>query len=499
MSLKELFIKSLAKQSAKKIRKQRKNALRDQDKIRRKLIKKAKYTVFGKDHLFEAIETYDDFKAQIPIRDYEELRPYIDQILDKKKNVLWPGVPKYFAKTSGTTSGVKYIPITKASIKYHIKAAREAIFNYIHLHKKASIFTKRVIFLSGSPVLSAKANIKTGRLSGLVNHEMPSWVKANQLPSYETNCIDDWETKLDRIVDETIGEDMSLISGIPPWVQMYYERLIQRSGKQNVGDLFPNFQLFIYGGVNFKPYRQTLEGLVGRSVDSLETYPASEGFIAYQDSWNEKGLLLNTKAGMFYEFIPLNEIQDPKPTRLQLAEVKTGIDYVLLITSNAGLWAYNIGDTVRFVSLNPYRLIVSGRVKHFISAFGEHVIAKEVEESLMTVGNEQNIGVVDFTVAPQITPVNNETPYHEWFIEFDQIPESLSDFEAKVDRLMREQNIYYDDLREGNILQNLKIRCLKKSAFRNYMKSKGKLGGQNKVPRLSNDRKIANELIQFKE
>jgi hypothetical protein len=405
------------------------------------------------------------------------------------------GKPKYFAKTSGTTSGVKYIPITHDSLPNHINTARNALLNYIHEIGNADIFKGKLIFLSGSPELDKKGGVLTGRLSGIVNHEVPGWIRTNQLPSYQTNIIDDWETKLDRIVDETINQDMCLISGIPPWVQMYYERILERSGKKTVKEVFPNYSLFMYGGVNFEPYRAKLEELIGSKIDGIETYPASEGFIAFQDNQNDVGLLLNTNSGIFFEFVPVEEAMSPNPTRLMISQVALDKDYAIIINNNAGLWGYNIGDVVRFVSLDPYKLIVTGRVKHFISAFGEHVIGKEVEEAMLKAASLHNASVVEFTVAPQVNPADGSTPYHEWLVEFGDEPKDMAAFMRDVDAEMCIQNIYYDDLIKGSILQPLIMRSLKKDTFRDYMKSQGKLGGQNKVPRLSNDRKLAEAIL----
>jgi hypothetical protein len=472
-----------------------KNAVEDQEKIRQQLVAKAIHTSFGKDHNFEKIKTHKDFIQNIPIRGYEELKPYVEKIIDGQKDVLWPGMPKYFGKTSGTTSGAKYIPITKDSIPFHIKTARNAILNYI-AQTKQSLFSHNLIFISGSPELSLMGKIKTGRLSGIVNHEIPGWVKPNQIPTYKTNCIDDWEEKLDAIVEESLNSDLSLISGIPPWVQMYYERLLAKSGKKTIKELFPNFQLFIHGGVNYTPYKSSLEKLVGPGVNTLETYPASEGFIAFQDDYKDESLLLNSDAGMFFEFVPAGEIFEDNPTRLSIGQIKTGIDYAIIINSNAGLWGYNIGDTVRFSNLNPFKLKVSGRIKHFISAFGEHVIAKEVEEAMDVISKKHNIQVTEFTVAPQIHPPEGGLPYHEWLVEFDEVPENLDIIAHQLDEEIVRQNIYYRDLVIGNVLQTLKIKPLKQGAFRNYMKSLGKLGGQNKVARLTNDRNIADKLIK---
>ena len=497
MSFKSLIVKQAAKFVTGIISSQAKNAVEYQRKIMLDLVKGAKNTSFGMDHHFEKISDYESFKQQVPVADYEDLRKYIDQINKGESDVLWKGRPKYYAKTSGTTSGTKYIPLTKDSIPNHFGTARNAVFNYIATTGKADFLDGKMIFLSGSPEMDTKEDILVGRLSGISNHLVPAWLKKNQMPSYTTNCIEDWETKLDKVVEETIKEDMRLISGIPPWVQMYYERLLEVSGKKTVLEVFPNLSMFVYGGVNFEPYRAQLESLVGARIPSVETYPASEGFIAYQDRQNEPGLLLNTNSGIFFEFIPADEIFNSNPKRIWLKDVEIGVNYALIMNTNAGLWGYSIGDTVQFLSTNPYRIIVSGRVKHFISAFGEHVIGKEVEEAILSVAKKENIRIVEFTVAPQVNPLEGGKPYHEWFVEFDNEPSDLNDFSQKVDVAMQGQNIYYKDLIEGNILQTLKIRSLQKDAFRDYMKSIGKLGGQNKVPRLANDRKIAEELNPF--
>ncbi|MFK7810475.1 MAG: GH3 auxin-responsive promoter family protein [Saprospiraceae bacterium] len=497
MGFRSKLIKPYAKKVSKKIKKWSAKPIEAQQSIFKKLIKEGKKTAFGKDHNFNNIKSYKDFKANVPIQDYEGMRHYVDRIIDGEADVLWKGFPIYFAKTSGTTSGVKYIPITKDSLPNHFETARNALFHYYIENGKGKWLDGKMIFLSGSPELTKTGGIKTGRLSGIVNHQVPSWLKLNQLPSYKTNCIEAWEEKVEKIVKETVKQDLRLISGIPPWVQMYFERLLEVSGKENIKELFPNFDVFVYGGVNYEPYRNSLEKLIGEEIDTIETYPASEGFIAFQDSQKEPGLLLNVASGIFFEFIPAEEIFEENPTRYRLEEVKLGINYAIIINSNAGLWGYNIGDTVEFVSLSPYRLIVTGRIKHFISAFGEHVIGKEVENAMLEVAKEENIRVVEFSVAPQINPSEKSLPYHEWFIEFEDMPEDMNRFATKIDKKMVEQNIYYEDLISGGILKTLQITPLRKNAFRDYMKSIGKLGGQNKVPRLSNDRKLADQLQAY--
>lgn len=469
----------------------RANAVKDQNKILKHLVKKARNTRFGKDHNFHSISDHGSFSAQVPLRDYEALRPYIEMILSGDKDVLWPGKPKYLAKTSGTTSGVKYIPITKDSIPNHMRTATSAFLNVASQSGMEDVLDGRVIFLSGSPEMDEKAKIPVGRLSGIVNHEIPAWVASNKLPSYEANCIEEWEEKLDAIIEETKNEDMRLIGGIPPWVQMYFEKLIAVTGKKTVMEIFPNLRIFVYGGVNYEPYRDTIEKLIGKRLPSLETYPASEGFIAFQDKLDNEGLLLNTRSGIFYEFVPVEEIKSEHPTRLGLEDVELHKDYAIIINNNAGLWGYVIGDSVQFVSLDPYRIIVSGRIKHFISAFGEHVIGKEIEDSMIAACSRYDAKVVEYTVAPQVNPEDNGTPYHEWFVEFDQAPNDMNAFCAELDQQLSQKNIYYQDLIEGKVLRPLVMREMETDTFRKYMKSLGKLGGQNKVPRLSNNRKIA--------
>lgn len=497
MKIKSFLAKPFASYIYSKIRRGSTTALADQDSILKELLKVGKTTDFGKDHGLDAVSTYEEFKKAVPIRDYEGLKTYIEKIKEGKHNILWKGKPIYFAKTSGTTSGVKYIPISKESIPNHINTARNALLCYMAETGNTAFADGKLIFLSGSPELERIADIPTGRLSGIVNHHIPKYLRANQLPSYETNCIEDWETKLDRIVDETINQNMTLISGIPPWVQMYFDRLAEKSGKK-IKELFPNFSVLVHGGVNFEPYRSKLFESIGQKIDTIETFPASEGFFAFQDTLSEEGLLLNTASGIFFEFVPAGEIFNENPTRLSLHQVKTGENYALIINNNAGLWGYNIGDTIKFISTNPYRIVVTGRTKHYISAFGEHVIGEEVEHSLLKAAQEENVHITEFTVAPMIGQGEGKS-YHEWFVEFQNGPHNLQAFAEKVDQNLRSKNIYYDDLISGNILQPLQIRPVKKNGFIDYMKSIGKLGGQNKVPRLSNDRKIVNELRKWTE
>lgn len=495
--MKQFAAKLFARYIVNKNKRWKDNPISTQEQTLRLLLKKAKKTRFGQDHDFDQINDYTAFKSRVPVRDYEGHRPYVERIINGEKDVLWPGVPLYLSKTSGTTSGAKYIPISKESMPTHINAARDALLTYIHQTGNTAFLDGKQMFLQGNPTLDKKNGIALGRLSGIVAHYVPAYLQSGRMPSWKTNCIDDWEQKVDAVVQETLPEKMTLIGGIPSWVQMYFEKINAIKGTK-VSDVFPDFSLFVYGGVNFEPYRAVFKKLIGKQVDTIELFPASEGFFAYQDQQEKEGLLLLLNNGIFYEFIPVERFGEENPPRYALGEIEIGVNYVLILSTTAGLWAYNIGDTVRFVSTDPYRLVVTGRVKHFISAFGEHVIGKEVETALKEVTANSEIQIKEFTVAPQVNPAEG-LPYHEWLIEFDVPPINQEAFEIKLDAQMEKQNIYYQDLIQGNVLRKLKVTPVIKNGFQTYMKSIGKLGGQNKVPRLSNDRKIAETLHQINQ
>ena len=493
MTLKSFFGYYFAKYIVKKNNAWVNAAVSTQNKQRKFILDNAKNTKFGKDHGFSKILSYADWKKSVPIRDYEGLKPYIDLVVNGENDILWPGKPIYLCKTSGTTSGSKYIPISKQSMKHHIIAARDAILTYIYETKNTSIINGKMIFIQGSPVLSTISGILTGRLSGIVAHHTPWYLKRNQLPTLKTNSINSWEEKIDAICNETKNADLRLISGIPPWVQMYFEKLIEKTGK-DIASVFPNFSLFIHGGVNFKPYKKTFEKLIGKTVDSVELYPASEGFIAYQNSLKDKGLLLCVNHGIFYEFIVADSFFENKQKRISLEDVEIGVNYVIILNTTAGLYGYNIGDTIKFVSLEPYKIIVTGRIKHFTSAFGEHVIGEEVDFAINKAIKRLSAEIVEFHVAPMVNPTSG-LPYHEWLVEFKSPPKDLLLFEKTIDDCLQEKNPYYKDLIIGGVLRPLKISLISKNGFRKYMQSVGKLGGQNKVPRLSNNRKIADKLL----
>jgi hypothetical protein len=497
MSLKSIFSKPLARLIRQRVMRDAAHGVRKQESVFKALIRKATSTAFGKDHHFENIKTYDDFKRLVPIRDYEEIAPYMHRVRNGEQDVLWPGLPTYFCKTSGTTSGTKYIPLTKDSMPNHISSARNALLCYIAETGNADFVNGKMIFLQGSPKLDKlDSGIPFGRLSGIVANHVPAYLQRNRMPKYETNCIEDWETKVNAIAEETSKENMSLISGIPSWVQMYFEILLKKTGKKYIREIFPDFSLFVYGGINFEPYRKSFFELIGKEIPTIELYPASEGFIAFQDSQKQEGLLLNVNSGIFFEFIPAEQFFDEKRERLSLKDVKLGVNYALVLSNNAGLWAYSIGDTVKFVSINPPRIKVTGRIKHYTSAFGEHVIGEEVDHAMSEVCKNHGMAISEFHVAPMVNPADG-LPYHEWFVESDDAGIDLAALAAGLDEIMQRQNVYYRDLIKGHVLRPAVVTFLKKGTFNAYMKSIGKLGGQNKIPRLANDRKIADELTQL--
>ncbi len=464
-----------------------------QKKTLNKLIEYSKNTKFGKDHNFRNIDNYEDYKSNVPIRDYEGFRNYIKKIKNGEKDITWRGKPLYLAKTSGTTSGIKFIPITKESLPNHINSAKHLLYDYLKKKKKIKPFLGKVMFLSGSPILDEENGIKIGRLSGIVNHHKPSFLKNKTLPSKETNQIENWEVKIDNIVEETLGQDLRIIGGIPPWIQMYFDVIIEKTGKK-ISQIFPNLELLCHGGVNFQPYKSNLFNSIGKEIDTLETFPASEGFFAYQDDFNSDDLLLQVNSGIFFEFVKLDELNSKNPKRISIEEIKLDTNYAMLITSNAGLWSYDIGDTIKFTNINPLKIRVSGRTKQYISAFGEHVIADEVERSLRKVCEKfKEVEIVEYSVGPRIMNQKSKS-HHEWLIEFKSLPLNFKDFKNELDLNMRNLNTYYNDLRKDKILSRLKITIVKKKSFINFMKSIGKLGGQNKVPRLSNSIKLIDKI-----
>ena len=490
--LASFILKIIAKIAKRKIYGWANNPIKTQKSQLKFILEKAKNTKFGIDHNFSKISGYKDFKSRVPIRDYEDLKEYIELIKLGAANILWPGKPIYFAVTSGTTSGAKYIPITKQSIKNHLSGPKNALLLYIAETGKTKFIEGKYIFIQGSPLLTKTSGILTGRLSGISAHHVPFYMKKNMLPKWETNIINNWEEKVDNIVKETIEEDMTIISGIPSWIQMYFEKIVEKTNKK-LSAVFPNFNLLVYGGVSFNPYKKRFNNLIGKEIDSIELFPASEGFFAFQDKQNHNDLLLILNSGIFYEFIEEEDFQKNEHKRISLSQVEKNKNYVMIISTSAGLWGYNTGDTVKFTNLKPYKIIVTGRINQSLSAFGEHVILKEVELSVEKAVYKTGLMVKEFTVAPKfkskISPAR-----HEWFIEFENSLVDTKVFAKELDIELRNQNKYYRDLVEGKIIAKPEIRKIVKDGFKKYMKSVGKLGGQNKIPKISSNRKIVDQL-----
>jgi hypothetical protein len=504
MSIKSLLAKPLAHWTTRAVMRRAMDPVATQAAVLKGLLAQGARTAFGADHRLAQVQDHAGLVQAVPLRDYEGLKPYIERIVAGKRDVLWPGLPLYLCKTSGTTSGAKYIPITQASLPNHIGSARRALLAHIAHSGRADFVDGKMIFLQGSPVLDRKGAIPMGRLSGIVANHVPAYLLKNRLPSLATNSIADWETKVEAIVTETMAEDMRLISGIPAWVQMYFERLLARTGKATVKEVFPNFSLFVYGGVNYAPYRSRMEALMGERLPSLETFPASEGFIAYQDKDNDDGLLLVLDNGIYYGFVEQHAGEAASGGLasgrvgarrvLSIGEVEMGVQYALVLYTNAGLWGYEIGDTVKFVSLSPPRILVTGRTKHFTSAFGEHVIAEEVEGALKDAMDQVPCEVAEFTVAPQLSPAEG-LPYHEWFIEFAAAPGDMARFVAVMDEALQRRNPYYKDLITGKVLRPLVVTVVARGGFAAWMKARGMNDAQSKVPRLANDRRYAEGLV----
>lgn len=458
-----------------------------------RLLEKGRRTAFGRDHRLPEVRSYEEFRQAVPVYSYEELWDrYLSRAWEGETSVLWPGRPVYFAKTSGTTAGAKFLPLTRDSVPMHIRAARDMLLLYVARKGNADFVWGRWLFLSGSPALEKNpADILYGRLSGIVHHWVPAYLTRNRLPSWEVNSMEDWPRKVDAILDEARELDLRLLSGIPPWVEGLLERLEDR-WHQKATRMWPHLQLYVHGGVDFRLYEDRLRAFLP-GVDFIETFPASEGFFAFQDTDDPQvGLRLIVDGGIFYEFVPLERADDPSPPRLPLWEVEAGRPYALLLTTNAGLWGYAIGDVVTFTSLRPYRLRVSGRVKNHLSAFGEHVIEAEVETALQAALRATGARVREYTVGPYLGP---EKPRHEWLLEVETEPTSWQAFLEVLDQTLRQLNPYYDDLRRGAILEAPRLYRLPVGAGYAYLARIGKLGGQHKFPHLRSDRWLLEALL----
>jgi len=474
---------------------------RCQERAFRDILWAASRTAFGTDRGLTPEMTLAEYRRRVPPAPYEAFDPYIGRMLSGERSVLWPGLVREFSLTSGTTAerGNKYIPFTQGLWLSNETAARDSLF--FHVRRSGGdfgVFAGKMLFLGGTTTLNREGpGVSSGDLSAITIRRLPPFYRPYYLPGYAVGAVPDWEEKIDRIARMVRGVNLTLISGIPSWVLVLLEKIRENHGRPDAAlrELYPNFRLLISGGVNVHPYLDLFRRTVGPEVDIAETYPASEAFIAVQDGAMGDGMLLETDSGVFYEFVPAGRIGEDNPPRLTLPEVKTGENYAIVLTTPGGLYGYILGDTVRFTGTDPPRLVVTGRTKHFLSAFGEHLIVEEAEEAVRTACERTGARVLDFTAAPVFPEKSGELPRHEWLIEFETPPADLSAFERALDERLAELNADYAVHRSDDAsLLAPQVTVLRPGSFYAFMKARGKLGGQNKVPRLKNDREFAEML-----
>lgn len=461
------------------------------------LVATARDTAFGREHGFNGIRTHADFARNVPVRRYVETLPWLTRQLHGEEDVTWPGRARWFAKTSGTTAGDKAIPVTDALVAQNRKAGRDVLAFHLRSVSQSRLFEGNLLFLGGSTTMEAlPAGGSVGDLSGIMSAEMPFWLRRRVLPSPMVVAIRDWEMKLEAIARESLGKDLTLLSGMPSWTLLLLERWTALSGGAAPAELFPGLELFVHGGVRYEPYRETVEAAFGRSVRRLEVYPASEGFLAVQDDLDAPGMLLGLDYGTFYEFVPAAEAGSPGARRLTLAEVRTGETYSIVLSNVAGLWAYEIGDLVRFVSVSPPRVVVAGRTTAFSNCCGENLIVEEVEEAFVTACAEVGAKPAEFTVAALPGGTADGRPRLQWVLETDGPGFPAEAFARAADAVLRRRNHDYDTKRTGDVAMLPPIVALvPPGTFHAWMRSRGKLGGQHKVPRLRNDREVADALV----
>ncbi len=467
------------------------------------LIDRAVNTKWGKEHKFSSITNYVDFQQVSNIQTYEDIKPYVDRIREGETNLLWPGEIRWFAKSSGTTNDKsKFIPVSKESLeKCHFRGGRDVLALYTYNYPDSKIFRGKGLTLGGSHRIDNYNNQSYyGDLSAILIENLPFWTEFIRTPSQEVALIDKWEVKLEKIAHETMNENVTSIAGVPSWNLVMIKHLLEKTGKSNLLEIWPNLELFIHGGVSFIPYKNQFEALIpSENMHYLEAYNASEGFFAIQDDPSRDDMLLMLDYGIFYEFIPLEEIESKNPSVLTIEQVKTGINYAIIISTNSGLWRYMIGDTVIFTSLNPHKIKITGRTKHFINVFGEEVIVDNAEKALKSACEKTNSQVMDYTVGP-VFMSNNKKGGHEWVIEFVKAPASIEEFCYYLDNALMNINSDYEAKRYKNItLDKPKINIVPCGTFYKWMEKRGKLGGQNKVPRLFNTRKYVDELLKLIE
>lgn len=471
-----------------------------QEEIRQKLIDEAALTSFGKEHKFEHIHTLDDFRKAIPLRSYEEHFPYIDRMIRGEENVLWPGKTKWFAKSSGTTNNrSKFIPISTENLEEgHYKGGKDLLAIYYHLREEADLFSGKTLIVGGSTKLSAEEENTIGDLSGIIISNLPFWVEMKRVPQREISLMDNWEEKLDAMALNTMNEDVRVLSGVPSWTLLLLKKILELKQAAHIHEVWPNLQMYMHGGISFEPYREQFNAILPNgTTDYFETYNASEGFFGIQDQLNSNEMLLMLDYGVYYEFIPIEEISQMNPKVLGLKDVELNQVYALIISTNTGLWRYLIGDTIRFTNLSPFRFRIVGRTKQYLNLTGEELMVENAERALQLTCNHMNIHAVEYTVAPCF-PKNNEPASHEWIIEFVDNNFDFERFSFLLDENLRLVNSDYDAKRNTNLnLGFPKIHLAKKDLFYDWLKQKNKLGGQHKIPRLATDRVWIEELTEM--
>jgi hypothetical protein len=474
------------------------NPVAAQREVLQDLVTSAQYTEFGRKHDFKSLYNIKDFKQAIPIQEYDDLKPYIQRIMDGEQNLLWNTPVNWFAKSSGTTSDKsKFIPVSKESLEdCHFKAVKDVLTMYYEFNPFSDLLTGKGLVIGGShTVHQLNDESHYGDLSAVLMQNTPFWGSWIRTPELSIALMDEWENKIEKLANHTILENVTSISGVPTWTIVLFRRILEITGKQNISEVWPELELYMHGGVSFVPYREQFEKLIGRHIHYLEMYNASEGFFAAQDNPNSDGMLLFTDHGIFMEFMPIEEYGKDNPQTIGLQEVEMGKNYALVISTNGGLWRYCIGDTVQFTSLYPFRIKVSGRIRHYINAFGEELIVDNTDKAISMACEQTGAIVNDYTAAP-VYFADDENGAHQWLIEFEKEPPRLDHFTYELDLALKSLNSDYEAKRYKDIALRLPLlQSLKKGTFSAWLKEKGKLGGQHKVPRLSNDRKYVDEII----
>lgn len=473
-----------------------------QEELREGLIRVASQTKYGRKYKFKSVDSYRKFQEQVPIVSYEDLFPFIERSMKGEQNVLWPTEVKWFAKSSGTTNDrSKFIPVTDEALEdCHMKAGKDMLSIYVNNYPESRMFTGKSLVIGGSQQINQmdhNGKSRYGDVSAVILKNLPLWAQYVRTPSMDIALMDEWESKIDKMATQTSEENVTSISGVPTWTIVLLEKILEKRKVADITEVWPNLEIFFHGAVSFTPYEKLFKKLIpNQGMRYMETYNASEGFFGIQDQKSSRDMLLMLDYGIFYEFIPMDHMGNEQEQAIPLGEVEVGKNYAVLITTNGGLWRYKIGDTIRFTSLDPYRFRISGRTKHFINAFGEELIIENAEQAIAQACLKTNATVENFTAGPKYLEVG-KSGGHEWVIEFEQDPDDLTRFTQILDETLREINSDYDAKRHKDMaLHPPVIHAVKKGTFHIWMKKRGKLGGQNKVPRLSNDRKYLDSILE---